>query len=132
VETPWLPPARKPAGNFTGFRGRRAEESAGERRSILPVSHVTRAIVTLSGRVQAVGFRDTVRRIAARYDVAGTVRNMRAGERLEIDVEGADDAVRAFLDDVLAHPPRYARVEHVERRTADPGGRHAFVIAPTS
>ncbi len=91
-----------------------------------------RAIVTLSGRVQAVGFRDAVQRIASGYDVAGTVRNVRDGERVEIDVEGVDDDVRAFLDDVLAHPPRYAHVERVERRDAEPLGRHGFSVAPTA
>jgi acylphosphatase len=93
---------------------------------------VTRTIATLSGRVQAVFFRDTVQQIATRYDVAGTVRNLRDGERLEIDVEGDDDVVRAFLDDVLEHPPRYARVEHVERRDAEPLGRHGFSVAQTA
>jgi acylphosphatase len=92
---------------------------------------VTRTIVTLSGRVQTVGFRDAVQRIAARYAVAGTVRNVREGERLEIDVEGDDDDVRAFLDDVLEHPPRYARVEHIDRREAEPLGRQGFTAAPT-
>jgi acylphosphatase len=60
------------------------------------------------------------------------VRNLRDGERLEIDVEGDDDVVRAFLDDVLEHPPRYARVEHVERRDAEPLGRHGFSVAQTA
>ncbi len=88
-----------------------------------------RTIVTLRGRVQAVGFRDTVQRIAARYAVAGTVRNLRDGERLKIDAEGEGDALRAFIDDVLAHPPRYARVEDVERRDAEPLGRSGFAVA---
>jgi acylphosphatase len=92
---------------------------------------VTRTIVTLSGRVQTVGFRDAVQRIAARHAVAGTVRNVREGERLEIDVEGDDEAVRAFLGDVLEHPPRYARVEHIDRSDAEPLGRHGFTVAPT-
>ncbi len=93
---------------------------------------MTRTIATLSGRVQNVGFRDAVERIATRYDVAGTVRNTRDGERLEIDVEGNGDDVRAFLDDVLEHPPRYARVERVERRDAEPLSRHGFSVAPTA
>jgi acylphosphatase len=92
---------------------------------------VTRTIVTLSGRVQTVGFRDAVQRIAGSYPVAGTVRNVRDGERLEIDVEGDDEVVRAFLDDVLEHPPRYARVERIDRRDAEPLGRHGFSVAPT-
>jgi acylphosphatase len=91
-----------------------------------------RTITTLRGRVQAVGFRDVVQRIASRHAVAGTVRNVRDGERLEIDAEGEDEAVGAFIDDVLAHPPRYARVEQVERRDAEPLGRSGFSIARTA
>jgi acylphosphatase len=85
-----------------------------------------RAIVRLRGRVQTVGFRDAVLAIAQRHPVAGSVRNLHEGEQLEIDVEGAPDAVDAFLDDVLAHPPRYARVEGVERETAAPQNAAGF------
>jgi hydrogenase maturation protein HypF len=93
---------------------------------------MVRTILTLRGRVQAVGFRDAVLRIAARHDVAGTVRNLRDGRRLEIDVEGAPAAVEAFERDVLAHPPRYARVESVERTSAPPRGLLAFELASTA
>jgi acylphosphatase len=88
-------------------------------------------VTTLSGRVQGVGFRYTVLRIAARHPVAGTVRNLRGGERLEIDAEGDETAVEAFLRDVLARPPRGARVDRVERRSAEPRGLTRFGEAPT-
>jgi hydrogenase maturation factor HypF (carbamoyltransferase family) len=90
-----------------------------------------RAIVRLRGRVQTVGFRDTVLAIAQRHAVHGHVRNLREGERLEIDVEGTPDEVDAFLADVLAHPPRYARVEDVERVPAPPQGITGFALART-
>jgi hydrogenase maturation factor HypF (carbamoyltransferase family) len=90
-----------------------------------------RAIVRLRGRVQTVGFRDTVLAIAQRHAVHGQVRNLRQGERLEIDVEGAPADVDAFLADVLAHPPRYARVEDVERVAAEPQGVSGFALART-
>lgn len=92
---------------------------------------VTRTIMTMSGRVQAVGFRQTVVEIAARHPVVGTVRNLQGG-RLEIDAEGDDTAVRAFLDDVLAHPPRFARIDGVERSAAAPRGASTFREAPTA
>lgn len=91
-----------------------------------------RAIVRLRGRVQTVGFRDTVLEVARRHAVFGHVRNVRDGEQLEIDVEGTADDVDAFLDDVLAHPPRYARVEGVEREAAPPTGATRFARASTS
>ena len=90
-----------------------------------------RQIVILGGRVQNVGFRDAVVEVAARHPVAGTVRNLRGREALEIDVEGDDVAVEAFLDDVLAHPPRYGRVDSVLRTSAIPAGATRFEQAST-
>jgi acylphosphatase len=92
---------------------------------------MTRTVMTLSGRVQAVGFRQTVLEIAPRYAVAGTVRNLRGGG-LEIDAEGDDAAVRAFLDDVLARPPHFARIDGVERSAAEPRGAAGFREAPSA
>jgi hydrogenase maturation protein HypF len=88
--------------------------------------------MTLSGRVQAVGFRQTVLALAARYAVAGTVRNLRQGGRLEIDAEGEEGAVRAFFDDVIAHPPHFARIDRVERAAAEPRGAAGFREAPSA
>lgn len=93
---------------------------------------MTRTTVTVRGRVQNVGFRYTVLRIARRHDVAGTVRNLRDGARVEIDAEGEDGAVGAFLDDVLAHPPSGARIDAVERTTAQPRGARGFSAAETA
>jgi len=92
---------------------------------------MVRAVVTISGRVQGVGFRATVRDVAARHRVAGTVRNLREGSRLEIDVEGERADVEAFLADVLARPPRFARIDAVDRRGAEPRGVLSFRDAPT-
>lgn len=93
---------------------------------------MTRTIAVLRGRVQNVGFRYTVLHIARRHDVAGTVRNLRDGARVEIDVEGEPAAVDAFLHDVLAHPPSGARVDGVERSAAEPRGVRTFTAAETA
>ena len=93
---------------------------------------MVRTILTVSGRVQTVGFRDAVRRVAKRHPVTGTVRNLADGERLEIDAEGDAAVVEAFIADVLAHPPRYARVERIDRASAPPRGLTAFTQAPTA
>ncbi|HEY0395907.1 MAG TPA: acylphosphatase [Candidatus Elarobacter sp.] len=92
----------------------------------------TRVVVTLSGLVQGVGFRFTVLRIAARHPVAGTVRNLHSGDRLEIDTEGDAVEVEAFLREVLENPPRGARVDRVERRTAQPRGATGFTEASSA
>ena len=90
-----------------------------------------RRIVTIRGRVQGVFFRDTVRRIARRHDVHGTVRNV-GDDRLEIDVEGPPARVSAFLDDVLRHPPPEAHIDDVGAKTAEPSGIEGFRIAATA
>ncbi len=84
-----------------------------------------REVLVLRGRVQAVGFRYKVLQIAGRYRVAGTVRNC-ADETVEIDVEGENADVDAFLADVLAHPPRSARVDGATRETHTPRGARGF------
>ena len=92
---------------------------------------MTRTVVTLGGRVQGVGFRYTVVRIAKRYAVAGTVRNLRAGERVEIDAQGEADVVDAFVRNILEQPPRGSRIETIERRSAEPRPLDTFSEAPT-
>lgn len=53
-------------------------------------------MVLYSGRVQGIGFRATVRRIACGYEVIGTVRNLSDG-RVELIAEGSAAEVEAFL-----------------------------------
>ena len=56
-------------------------------------------LITYSGRVQGVGFRFTVQRIAGRYSVTGYVRNMPNGS-VELFVQGDGDDVREMLMDI--------------------------------
>ena len=53
--------------------------------------------VFYEGRVQGVGFRYTVRRIATGFEVVGWVKNLADG-RVELQTSGDADEVRAFLD----------------------------------
>jgi len=78
--------------------------------------------------VQGVGFRYTVIRLAARFPVAGTVRNLTSGA-VEIDVEGDDDAVSDFIDAVLRNPPSGAHVDRVERREEHVRGISGFSVS---
>jgi acylphosphatase len=91
---------------------------------------VKRDVVTLSGRVQGVGFREQVLWVARRFPVAGTVRNLADG-RLEIDVEGDDGEVDAFVQSVIGERPRLARVDGVERTSEAPRGMRGFHRLPT-
>ncbi len=51
--------------------------------------------VLYSGHVQGVGFRYTVKSVAAGFDVTGTVRNLPGGG-VELIAEGARDELEAF------------------------------------
>ena len=51
--------------------------------------------VLYSGRVQGVGFRYTVQRVATGFDVTGMVRNLPDG-RVELVAEGTGDELDAF------------------------------------
>jgi acylphosphatase len=53
--------------------------------------------VLYEGNVQGVGFRWSVRHAAKGFDVTGWVRNLPNG-RVELQVTGAEDEVRAFVD----------------------------------
>jgi acylphosphatase len=55
--------------------------------------------VFYEGRVQGVGFRWSVRRIASGYDVCGWVRNLADG-RVELQVAGDPAEVQAFLAEI--------------------------------
>lgn len=54
-----------------------------------------RVQILYSGSVQGVGFRYTVKRLAAGYDLAGTIRNLTDG-RVELVAEGAKSELEAF------------------------------------
>jgi acylphosphatase len=55
--------------------------------------------VFYEGHVQGVGFRFTVRHIAKGFDITGWIRNLPDG-RVELQVTGDDEEVRAFVDQI--------------------------------
>ncbi|MBV8198119.1 MAG: acylphosphatase [Candidatus Eremiobacteraeota bacterium] len=84
--------------------------------------------VRIRGVVQGVFFRETVSRIAARYDVHGFVRNV-ASNTVEIEAEGEPKVVNAFITDVLAHPPSGARITSVQSTKAPVLDEAGFSVA---
>ena len=77
--------------------------------------------LTISGRVQGVGFRWFVLQEAEAAGVTGWVRNLDDG-RVEAWIEGSEDAVRR-LEEAVSRGPRHARVTEMERREETPTGR---------
>jgi acylphosphatase len=82
--------------------------------------------VLYGGRVQGVGFRYTVRSLAARFKVTGFVRNLPDG-RVQAVVEGEPSEVRGLLEAVNAEMSHYIR--NVQETAAPALGQfHAFEI----
>jgi acylphosphatase len=56
-----------------------------------------RRCVTICGRVQSVYFRETVRRIALRHEVAGFARNV-GDDRLEVEAQAEAEGKRTVVE----------------------------------
>jgi hydrogenase maturation protein HypF len=78
------------------------------------------------GRVQGVGFRPFVYRVAHRYHLDGWVRNL-AG-RVEILAQGRPDTLLSFGDALLAEAPPLARPEKLADSAVPPENVHGFSI----
>jgi acylphosphatase len=97
---------------------RRSDEDDGPR--------VARAL-RVTGRVQAVSFRWSLRKVAERHGVHGWVANRDDGS-LEAYLEGSPDAVETVEAWVHAGGPPAAEVADVLVREAEPTGADGFVI----
>ena len=69
-------------------------------------------IIKIFGRVQGVGFRYAAREKAAKWGIAGTVRNEPDGS-VYAEMEGEEEALRKFLA-WCRKGPWLAKVERVE------------------
>ncbi len=68
--------------------------------------------VFFSGHVQGVGFRFAAMQVAKEFEVAGHVRNLADG-RVQIEAEGVEREVGAFIDAVLER--MHGHIRKVER-----------------
>jgi acylphosphatase len=84
----------------------RYTESFGVPRSQESPMSKQRLEVHFRGRVQGVGFRWTVQRIANRFEVVGYVRNLSDG-RVQLVAEGDLEALECFVGSVEAEMARY-------------------------
>ena len=80
----------------------------------------------VSGDVQGVFFRETMRREALARDVAGWVRN-RADGTVEAVLEGEPDAVDALLA-WAGDGPSHAHVTDVQVETEEPASERGFTV----
>ena len=89
-----------------------------------------RVHVIVSGEVQGVGYRYTMRIEADAAGVAGWVRNRRDGT-VEAEIEGTDEQVDAVLAWMSEGPPG-SRVTDARVRDATPTGAIGFDVRPTA
>ena len=82
--------------------------------------------VIVHGLVQGVFFRDTVRRRAQSWGVAGWIRNNWDGS-VEAVFEGESDAVERLVE-LCRKGPSGARVDRVEVSGEEPEGLRGFEI----
>ncbi len=88
--------------------------------------HEQQREIHYAGRVQGVGFRYTVRSLAARFDVTGFVRNLPDG-RVHLVVEGGAGEIDGFLQAIKAEMTMYIR--DIQETTRPATRRfHAFEI----
>ncbi len=87
--------------------------------------------VFYAGRVQGVGFRYTVRQLAAGYEVSGWVKNLADG-RVELLALSRDpEELEAFLTELRDHSAVAHYIKEIEERVVSPApvGITGFSIA---
>jgi len=77
-----------------------------------------RAIISISGLVQGIGFRPFVYRLAVKRGLKGYVKNL-GDAGVVIDVSGEEDAVRALLRDLREEKPPIAIYTKIDVRWLD-------------
>ena len=81
-----------------------------------------RAKISVSGRVQGVGYRAFTIRVATQRGLVGGVRNTDDG-RVELEAEGPKDRILSLIEDLKVGPPA-SRVTAVQVEWATATGRH--------
>jgi len=82
--------------------------------------------LAVKGRVQGVGFRPSVYRLAKRAGVSGYIRNTRHG--VIVEIEGSHDAIDRFGESLLSDHPPLARIDSIEALEIEPIGSRDFTI----
>jgi acylphosphatase len=83
--------------------------------------------VFYEGNVQGVGFRWSVRNIAKGFDLTGWIRNLIDG-RVEMQVSGVEDEVRAFLKAIMESELRAHIRKQSETQLDTPSEARGFEI----
>jgi len=71
-----------------------------------------RAFIKVNGIVQGVGFRPFVNKLVEKYCLNGWIKNTSFG--VEMEVEGDEENLKAFVHDIKNNPPKLAYIENLE------------------
>lgn len=82
--------------------------------------------IRVYGIVQGVGFRPFVYRLAKEYNLNGWVLN--TSSSVEIEIEGKEDDIKAFIRDLNERKPPLAVIEHIEIEDTDLNHFKDFII----
>ncbi len=100
--------------------------------AIVPESDVRQTVIArrilLTGRVQGLGVRPTIHRLAVALSLSGVVRNTSRG--VEIEIEGAPADVHQFARRIQREAPPGAAITSLHLEECIPRGFSTFVIEP--
>ncbi|RQD78391.1 acylphosphatase, partial [Desulfonatronospira sp. MSAO_Bac3] len=81
----------------------------------------------VNGRVQGVGFRPSVYRMAAQHGLTGSVQNTSLG--VVIEVQGKEEALAGFEEELRGNPPPLAEITRIQTDETTPeAGESGFII----
>ena len=86
-------------------------------------------VISVDGRIQGVGFRPFLYRLAEKYDLTGWVKNCTDGVRIYI--EGPENKVHMFINGITLDAPAAAKVHSVHVSPAVPEFQTRFSILPS-
>ncbi|MCD6384831.1 carbamoyltransferase HypF [Candidatus Sumerlaeota bacterium] len=87
---------------------------------------ITASRIKIRGRVQGIGFRPFVYRLANELGLKGWILNDKEG--VVIHIEGSEEKINRFLELLPARAPELAHFESLVRRTVEPKGINEFSI----
>ena len=85
--------------------------------------------VQIRGRVQGVGFRPFIYRLANHYQLKGSVHNQPHG--VVVEIEGPKNRCNEFLRDIPLKAPGAAIIKQIIKQQAESVGRNNFAILPS-
>ena len=74
--------------------------------------------LTITGRVQGVGFRGSTLMLARQMKLTGYVANL-VDSSVYVEVQGKKEVVKSFINKMCDGPTPYARVDHVDIKQAN-------------